>query len=124
MFSENENLCIVKFHIGEQNKRMDGNQVGLMITYSQPHKEATSDTLSRWIKGEMSNVRIDIIFFQAHSCRAASTSKARQQGLKILEILNRGCWSRENTFTKFYDKDIIKSNCNDFDYSSAVLSQI
>ena len=126
-FSENENLCIVnclKFYIGERNKRMDGSQGRLMITYRKPHKEASSDTLSRWIKGELSNAGIDVTIFQAHSCRAASTSKARQQGIKISEILKRGCWSRENTFIKFYDKDIIKSNCNDFDYSSVVLSQM
>ena len=122
-----ENLCIVnclKFYIGERNKRMDGNQGRLMITYDKPHKEASSDTLSRWIKGELPNAGIDVTIFQAHSCRAASTSKARQQGIKISEIVKRGCWSKENTFIKFYNKDIIKSNSNDFDYSSVVLSQM
>ena len=126
-FSENENLCIVnclEFYIGERNKRMDGSQGRLMITYGRPHVEAYSGTLSRWIKGELSNAGIDVTIFQAHSCRAASTSKARQQGIKISEILKRGCWSRKNTFTKLYDKNIIKLNCNDFDYSSVRLSQM
>ena len=94
-----------------------------MITYSKPHKEAFSDTLSRWIKGKLSNAWIAVTIFQAHSCRAASTSKTRQQGMKMSEILKRGCWSKENTFIKFYDKDIIKSNTNNFDYSSVVLSK-
>ena len=43
-FSENENLCIVnclKFYIGERNKRMDGNQDRLIITYGKLHKEAS-----------------------------------------------------------------------------------
>lgn len=44
--------------------------------------------------------------------------------ISISEILKRGCWSKENTFTKFYDEDIIKSNCSDFDYSYAALSQM
>ena len=110
--------------MGEQNKRIDGSQGRLMITYGKLHKEASSDILSRWIKGELPNTGIDVTIFQAHSCRAASTSKARQQGIKILKIFKRGCWSRENTFIKFYDKDIIKSNSNDFDYSSVVLSQM
>ena len=57
-------------------------------------------------------------------CRAASTIKARQQGISILEIVKRGCWSRKKMFTKFYDKDITNSNYNDFDYTSVVLSQI
>ena len=86
-FSENENLCIVnclKFYTSEQNKRMNGNHGRLMITYLKPHKETSSDTLSRSIKGELSNMRIDVIIFQTHSCRAASASKSRQQGIKIL----------------------------------------
>ena len=51
--SENENFCVVnclKFYISERDKRMDGNQARLMITYGKAHKEASSDTLSRWIK--------------------------------------------------------------------------
>ena len=75
-------------------------------------------------KRELSNAGIDVTFFQAHSCRAASVSKARQQGIKISEIVKRGCCSRENNIIKFYNKDIIKSNSNDFDYSSVVLSQM
>ena len=51
-------------------------------------------------------------------------SRARQQGIKNSEIFNRGCWSRENTFTKFYDKDIIKSNCNDFDCSCRTILDV
>ena len=93
-----------------------------MITYGKPHKEASSDTLSRR-KGKLPNVEINVNIFQADSCRAASSSKARQWGIRIFEILKRGCWSRENIFTKFKKKDI-KSNCHDFDYSSVVLSQM
>ena len=91
--SENQNLCIVnclKFYVGERNKRMDGNQGRLMITYGKPHKETSSDTLSMWIKGELSNTGIDVTILQAHSCRAASTSKPRQQGMKNSEIVKRG----------------------------------
>ena len=72
----------------------------------------------------MSNARIDVNIFHPHSCRAASTIKARQQGISILEIVKRGCWSRKKMFTKFYDEDITNSNYNDFDYTSVVLSQI
>ena len=50
-------------------------------------------------------------------------SKAREQGIKISKIFKRGYCSRDNTFRKFNDEDMTKSNCNDFDYSSVVLSQ-
>ena len=93
-FSENENLCTVnclKFYIGERNKRMEGSQGRLMITYGKPHKEASSDTPSRWVKGELSNTGINVNIFQAHSCRTVSTRNTRQQGVKISKILKRGC---------------------------------
>ena len=80
--------------------------------------------LSRWIKEDFLNPGVDVTIFQVQSCRAASTSKARQQEIKISEILKRGCWSKENTSLKFYNKDIIKSDSNDFDYLSVVLYQM
>ena len=70
----------------------------------------------------MPNGGIDVTIFQAHSCRVASRSKARQQGIKFSES-KKGCCCRENTFIKFYDKDI-QPNSNEFDYSSVVLSQM
>ena len=47
-----------------------------------PNSELTFKQLCRKIakrrKGELSNAGIDVTIFQAHSCRAASTSKVRQ----------------------------------------------
>ena len=93
---------------------MDGRQGRPMITYGTPFKEASSDTLSRWIKGELSNAEIGADIFQVQSCRAASASKTRQQGIKILHILKKYGWSRENTFIRFYAKNIAKSKGNNF----------
>ena len=42
---------------------MAGSQDRLMITYGTPLKEAFSDTLSRCIKGELSNAEIDANIF-------------------------------------------------------------
>ena len=39
-----------------------------------------------------------------------NSSEKNIRYISISEILKRGCWSKENTFTKFYDEDIIKSN--------------
>ena len=72
-----------------------------MNKYGKPHKEVSSDTLSMWIKEELSNAGIDVTIFQAHSCRAASTSKPRHQGMKNSEIVKRVYWTKENTFIKF-----------------------
>ena len=70
----------------------------------------------------MPNGGIDVTIFQAHSCRVASRSKARQQGIKISES-KKGLLLQGKYFIKFYDKDI-QPNSNEFDYSSAVLSQM
>ena len=66
--------------LGEQNKRINRNQGRLTITYGKPHKEASSDTLSRWINGELSNAGIHVTIFQANSCRSASIAKPDSKG--------------------------------------------
>lgn len=37
---------------------------------------------------------------KAHSCQAASTSKAMINGFFITVILKRGCWESQNTFVE------------------------
>ena len=112
-FMENTNLCVV--HCAEEYLKrrkllVNGDTHKLLITYGKPHREASSDTVSRWIKNELSNAGIDINIYKAHSCRAATASKAKDIGVPINEILKQGCWRRSNTFTKYYSKDIISNN--------------
>ena len=61
--------------------------------------------------------------YRAHSCWSASTSKARDNGVSITDILKRGCWKSQNTFIKFYSKDIInkENSREDLDYSKFLL---
>ena len=47
---------------------------------------------------------IDISKYQALSCRSASTSKAKVQGLSLSDILMRGQWSWESTWQKHNKK--------------------
>jgi hypothetical protein len=51
---------------------------------------------------------VDTRVYKAHSTRAASTSKAKQQGLSVEQIIDRGNWTRAKTFGKFYDKQVGK----------------
>ena len=44
------------------------------------------------------------------NCKSTSVSKAKVNGMRINEIMERRCWKRESTFKKFYDKDIIDEN--------------
>ena len=63
--------------------------------------------------------------YKLHSCRSASTSKARDNGVSITDILKRGCWKNQNTFTKCYSKDIInkENSGEDLDYSKLLLKK-
>ena len=43
---------------------------------------------------------IDTNIYEAHSCRAASSSKAKQIRISVPEIFKRGCWSTNSIFKK------------------------
>ena len=121
-FRKNSKLCVVKT-LQEYIKRTKDirNSSRLFITYIKPHKEASRDTISRWTKAVMKEAGIDMTVFAAHSTRAASTSKAATRNVPLNTILKTAGWSNENTFTKFYKKQIHNNLDNDF--ATAVLSK-
>ena len=47
-----------------------------------------------------------IYIYKPHSC--GLPQRVRRQGIMaiIADILKRGCWKSQNTFTKFFSKDI------------------
>ena len=94
----------------------------LVISYGKQHQPAGSDTLSRWIKDELKLSGIDTKVFTAHSCRSASVSKTKVNGMGINEIMKKRCWKSESIFKNFYDKDIINDNdSNKLDYEEGVI---
>ena len=106
----NEKLCIVnaiQCYLGVRENLDDANTKEFIITYGKPHKPASSDTILRWIKDELGMTGRNTDVYKPHSCRSASTSKPRDNGVSTTDILKRGCWKSQNTFTKFYSKDII-----------------
>ena len=124
----NEQLCIlnaVQYYLGMRENLVDANTKEFIITYGKLHKPASSDTISRWIKDEVGMADINTNIYKPHNCRSASTSKARDNGVSITDILKRDCWKSQNTFTKFYFKDIIdKGNSReDLDYSKLLLEK-
>ena len=88
-YPDNEKLCTVKClqaYIGIQNTVVTGDIRYLIISYGKPHKPVSSETISRWIKDELSKAGVDTSVFKAHSCRSASSSKARDAGISVSEI--------------------------------------
>ena len=76
----------------------------LFITCVNPHKLASRDTISRWVKTVMTNEELDTGMFSHHDTRAASTitRKSARSQKPLNTILRAAGWSNSSTFTKFY----------------------
>ena len=64
-------------------------------------------TISRWLKQVLDYAGVDTHVFKSHSTRAASTSAAKAQDVPLDQILEAAGWSKEATFSKFYDKPVV-----------------
>lgn len=75
----------------------------LFITTSKPYKNASKDTLARWIKTTLHKAGVPTEY-TAHSTRSAATSDLLKKGVDVATILGKGGWSSCNTFYKFYKR--------------------
>ena len=107
-FDDNPNLCpmnsLQAYLSRTSSWRPDPKRGELFVGIKAPHDPVHKSTIARWIKNILTRANIDTTRYQAHSIRAASSSKAKQQGLSIKDILERGNWSRESTWQKYYHK--------------------
>ena len=71
---------------------------GLFITTTKPYKEASPDTIARWVKETLGETGIDTGLFGAHSCRAASTTAASLKGVSLTTIIKSASWANVTTF--------------------------
>lgn len=78
----------------------------LILSYIKPYRRVASTTISRWMKCVMNLSGIDISVYKPHSTRGASTSRAKQSGVPMTEILKVAGWNNDQTFAKYYDKPI------------------
>ena len=105
-------MCPIKT-LKEYLKHTDtirGDELQLFISFVEPHKSVSRDTISRWAKVVLQSSGIDTELFTSHSTRAVSVSKAKQKDVPLHEILSQAGWSTADTFRKFYDKPIVSSN--------------
>ena len=96
---EDETLCVIacpKEYISRRNKHEGLTTDQLIITHRKPFKGASIDKMKRWIKDIF--IVNDIVNFSPHSCRAASSSKAKRIDVDINEIIKRGCWKNRKNF--------------------------
>ena len=115
---ENKTLCVIaclKEYISRRNKHERLTTDQLIITHRKPFKGASIDTMRRWIKDIF--IVNNIVNFSPHSCRAASSSKAKQIDVNIDEIIRRGCRKNWKNFFKFCDKEITEYASEDIDFN-------
>lgn len=112
VYTGDEDLCPVKvidsYEKRSQTWRGDKGQISkLFLSYVKPHGPITSTSIARWIKSMLDMAGVDASIFQAHSVRGASSSKALTKGLSVKAIMDKGNWSRESTWQKFYHKEVL-----------------
>ncbi|KAG1450436.1 hypothetical protein G6F56_008351 [Rhizopus delemar] len=86
----------------------------LFLTYIDSPKNSTSvkpKTIANWVKTAMTEAGIDTKEYQAHSIRAASSTKAVELGHSIQEVKKHANWSlNSNTFEQYYFKPSTQSS--------------
>ncbi len=101
-FIENPKLCVAscaECYI-EERKKLSVVADKLIITHKKPYIMASRDSISRWVKGFLTEAGVNTETFTTHSCRSAAASKAKLNGVPVNEIMKRCCWSHESSFKK------------------------
>ena len=105
-YAKDPKLCIVKT-LSEYLDRTKHirNSEKLLISTMKPFKAVSKSTVSRWVKLVLIKAGIDPTF-GPHSTRAASTSKAKLQGIPLETIMKTAGWSSRSVFAKYYEKPL------------------
>jgi hypothetical protein len=109
-FREDHDICpllALAVYISRTAKFRNEGCSKLFVSFQKPHREVTTQPLSRWIRQVLTVVGIDKLF-GAHSVRHAASSTAFFESTNIDSILSTVGWAKESTFARFYRHDIDK----------------
>lgn len=110
-FRDNIKVCpasVLKDYIFFTKNMRNSNVGNLILTHKPPHKAATSQSISRWIKQVLSDSGVNVSTFSAHSTRHASTSAAHAAGCSVHVIRKTAGWtSASSAFARFYNRPLI-----------------
>ena len=118
-YAPDRRLClvtVVKEYL-EKTKQLRKDTTAMFISTTKPHKKVSRDTISRRFKVAMTKAGLDMSLFTAHSVRSASTSAAGRANVPLQTILKTAGWSRQTTFSKYYEKPLQKTT----DFGHAVI---
>ncbi|KAB0794115.1 hypothetical protein PPYR_13735 [Photinus pyralis] len=109
-FTDCPELCVIKTlkaYLLRTNSFRKVNDGYLMLTFKKPHRTATAQSISRWVKQVLEKSGINTHFFHAHSTRHATSSAALRKGLNIDQIKNTIGWTQKShVFQKFYNRPL------------------
>ncbi|KAJ8912961.1 hypothetical protein NQ315_000017 [Exocentrus adspersus] len=124
-FKDRPGLCAamtLKTYINVTTTIRPENSKQVILTFKKPHRAASSQTISRWIKKTLQSSGINTETFSAHSTRHASTSAANRAGVSIDVIKKTAGWtSQSGAFAKFYNKPLAPEPCQ---YAQGVLNSL
>lgn len=113
-FRENLSICPATTFVDYMSLTKDIRPSGtdhLLITVKRPHRAATAQSISRWIKQTLCASGVDVTVYGAHSARHAATSTARAAGLSLDLIRKTAGWTTSSqAFAKFYNRPIVKES--------------
>lgn len=119
-FKNNKQLCVastLKSYLSKTEILRNRLTNNLFTTCKKPYKNASSQTLSRWVNYILHKSGVDTRIFTAHSTRHAATSAAARKGVSIDVIRRSAGWSEKSgTFARFYQIPLQDNN-----FSLAVL---
>ena len=79
-----------------RTEKIRGNIQNLFIYTKSPYKEASTQTISRWIKTVLSKSGLDTSIFSAHLIRHAAASSVFAKGLDLALIRKTAGWSERS----------------------------
>lgn len=98
--------CLGSYIYKTDPVRTDAGGGMLILSIAALYHKVTGSTVAKWIKSILKDAGLGTEIFSAHSTRGASASKALANGSSTDSILRAAHWSSENTFNKFYRREV------------------
>ena len=73
-------------------------------SYSKPHCQLVSSTVSRWLQTILEEAGVDTSCFKAHLTKSVSTSAAARAGVTMQDNMKMTDWSSATTFANVYSR--------------------
>ncbi|CAG9118500.1 unnamed protein product [Plutella xylostella] len=120
-YYENKSICpatVIEQYLTSTKELRPTDVNNLILTWKRPHRAASAQSISRWIKQVLADSGVDTTVFGAHSTRHASTSAASSAGISLNVIRRTASWTKTSeTFARFYKRPI----SDESDFAKSIL---